>query len=70
MSPIVHDLVVGVTIVTTAPNADNIATEMEGTETFGDESGEVPAVKSSHQDTVGIKWEKPSEEEHIDTVCK
>ena len=56
--------------MTTTPNADNIATEMEGTETFGNASGDVPAVKSSHQDTVGIKWDKPSEEEHIDSVCK
>ncbi|KAI0240690.1 hypothetical protein LSAT2_008511 [Lamellibrachia satsuma] len=60
----------GVTIVTTSPNADNVATEMDGTETFGDTSADVPAVKSSQQDTVGIKWEKPSEEEHIDSVCK
>ena len=52
--------------MTASPNADNVVTKVEGTEPLGNAS----SVKSSHQDKVGVKWEKPPEEEHVDSICK
>ena len=68
VSSMVLAMTVGVTIITMSPNADKVATETEGTGSF-DSSLDVPAVKSSHQDTVGIKWDKPPKEENVDRVC-
>ena len=59
----------GVTILTTAPKADNIATTTEGTEPFGTSSNDT-AVKTSRQDSVGVAWDKPPAQEHIDGVCE
>ncbi|KAI0212797.1 hypothetical protein LSAT2_002238 [Lamellibrachia satsuma] len=58
----------GVTILTVQPSADNITTVTEDTEPFDKTSSSVPAVKTSRQDSVGVAWTKPPDEEHIDGV--
>ena len=56
--------------MTTAPRADDIATTSEGTEPFGGTGSNETAVKTSRQDSVGVAWDTPPGEEHIDGVCE
>ena len=63
-------LLPGVTILTVQPSADNITTVTEDTEPFDKTSSSVSAVKTSRQDSVGVAWTKPPDEEHIDGVCE
>ena len=63
-------IIPGVTIKTESPNVDNMTTSMEDTEPFDDTATDVPAVKTSRQDSVGVTWDKPPKDENIDGVCK
>ena len=55
--------------MTVSPSTDSMTTSETDTEPF-DNVESVPAVKTSRQDSVGVGWEKPSEEEHIDGICE
>ena len=63
-------IIPGVTIKTQSPNVDNITTSMEDTEPFDDTTTDIPAVKTSRQDGVGVTWDKPPKDENIDGMCK
>ena len=63
-------IIVGVTITTESPNVDNMTSSMEDTEPFDDTATDVPVVKTSQQDGVGVTWDKPPKDENIDSVCK
>ena len=63
----VHVVVVGVTILTVTPNTANMSTSPVDTEPF---TGNEAAVRTRRQDEVGVAWEKPPPEEHIDGVCE
>ena len=65
----IDDIILGVTIKVASPGV-NVTTAMEDTEPFSDTVADVPAVKTSRQDRVGVTWEKPPKEENIDGVCK
>ena len=63
-------IVPGVTIKTESPNVDNMTTSMDDMEPFDDTRTDVPAVKMSRQDGVGVIGDKPPKDENIDNVCK
>ena len=63
-------IVPGVTIKIESPNVDNMTTSMDDMEPFDDTRTDVPAVKMSRQDGVGVIWDKPPKDENIDSVCK
>ncbi len=56
--------------MTESPNAEDVPTTEKDTEPFGDETDTVPARKTSRQDSVGVGWEKPPPNEHIDGICE
>ncbi|KAI0215190.1 hypothetical protein LSAT2_032763 [Lamellibrachia satsuma] len=60
----------GVTIKTELPNVDNMTTSMDDMEPFDDTRTDVPAVKMSRQDGVGVIWDKPPKDENIDSVSQ
>ena len=46
----------------------NMTTSVDDTEPFDYTTIDVPAVKTSRQDGVGVTWDKPHKDENIDSV--
>ena len=46
----------------------NMTTSVDDTEPFDYTTVDVPAVKTSRQDGVGVTWDKPHKDENIDSV--